>query len=87
MIPALSPRAARRDADHARRAVLFVAGVVFTYFVVLPAAVQFLQGYNCDQFDILVQAKPLYTFQVLTMGAIGLAFQLPLGLLALHRSA
>ena len=39
--------------------VLFLAGVVFTYFVVLPPAVHFLQGYNADKFDVLVQAKPL----------------------------
>jgi sec-independent protein translocase protein TatC len=63
---------------------LFVAGVVFTYLIVLPAAVKFLQGYNSNQFDNLVQAKPLYSFQVLTMGAIGLAFQLPLALLGLR---
>jgi sec-independent protein translocase protein TatC len=63
---------------------LFVAGVVFTYFIVLPAAVKFLQGYNSNQFDNLVQAKPLYSFQVLTMGAIGLAFQLPLMLVGLR---
>jgi len=65
--------------------VLFVIGVVFAYLVVLPPAVHFLQGYNSDQFDILVQAKSYYTFQLLTMLGIGVAFQLPLGLLALHR--
>ena len=65
--------------------LLFVVGVVFTYIIVLPAAVKFLQGYNSDQFDNLVQAKPLYSFEVVTMGAIGLAFQLPLALLGLRQ--
>jgi sec-independent protein translocase protein TatC len=60
---------------------LFLVGVVFTYIVVLPAAVKFLQGYNSNQFDAFVQAKPLYTFEVMTMGAIGLAFEMPLLLL------
>jgi sec-independent protein translocase protein TatC len=64
---------------------LFMIGVIFTYLVVLPAAISFLQGYNSNQFNALVQAKPLYQFEILTMGAIGLAFQLPLGMLALHR--
>lgn len=64
---------------------LFLAGVAFTYFVVLPPAVHFLQGYNADQFDVLVQAKSYYSFQILTMLAVGVAFQLPLGLLGLHR--
>lgn len=63
---------------------LFFAGVVFTYIVVLPAAIKFLQGYNASQFNALVQAKPLYTFEALTMGAIGLAFEMPIVLLGLH---
>jgi sec-independent protein translocase protein TatC len=66
--------------------VLFVAGVVFTYLVVLPPAVKFLQGYNSNDFNALVQAKPLYSFEVLTMAAIGLAFQMPIGLLGLQRA-
>ncbi len=65
--------------------VLFVAGVVFTYLVVLPPAIHFLQGYNSSQFNALIQAKPLYSFEVMTMAAIGLAFQLPLGLLGLRQ--
>lgn len=65
--------------------ILFVSGVVFAYLVVLPPAVHFLQGYNSQNFDILVQAKTYYTFEILTMLGIGLAFQLPLGLLGLQR--
>ena len=64
---------------------LFLAGVVFTYLVVLPPAVHFLQGYNADKFDVLVQAKSYYSFEILTMLAVGVAFQLPLGMLGLHR--
>jgi sec-independent protein translocase protein TatC len=64
--------------------MLFVAGAVFTYYIVLPAAIRFLQGYNAAQFQALVQAKPLYSFEVLTMGGIGLAFEMPLILLGLR---
>jgi sec-independent protein translocase protein TatC len=62
---------------------LFLSGVAFAYWIVLPPAVHFLQGYNSHNFDILVQAKTYYTFEILTMLGIGVAFQLPLGLLAL----
>jgi sec-independent protein translocase protein TatC len=65
--------------------VLFLAGAAFAYFFVLPPAVHFLQGYNSQNFDILVQAKTYYKFQIFTMLGVGLAFQLPLALLALHR--
>jgi sec-independent protein translocase protein TatC len=86
VIPALSPNE-RKIATPVIVAApaLFVAGVVFTYVIVLPAAVKFLQGYNSDQFDNLVQAKPLYSFEVVTMGAIGLAFQLPLVMMGLRQ--
>jgi sec-independent protein translocase protein TatC len=86
VIPALSPNERRVALPIMIAApVLFVIGVIFTYIIVLPAAIRFLQGYNSSQFNALVQAKPLYSFEVLTMGAIGLAFQLPLGLLGLRQ--
>jgi sec-independent protein translocase protein TatC len=85
-IPALKPNERRVATPVVIAApLLFVVGVVFTYIIVLPAAVKFLQGYNADQFDNLVQARPLYSFEVVTMGAIGLAFQLPLALLGLRQ--
>jgi sec-independent protein translocase protein TatC len=84
VIPALNPKE-RRVAIPVMAAapLLFVMGVAFTYAVVLPPAVHFLQGYNSSKFDILVQAKAYYTFEIMTMLGIGLAFQLPLGLLGL----
>lgn len=86
VIPALN-RGERRMAVPlmAVAPLLFVAGMVFAYLVVMKPAVHFLQGYNANQFDVLVQAKSYYSFEIFTMLAIGLAFQLPLGLLGLHR--
>lgn len=65
--------------------VLFLLGVVFGYFLVLPAAVRFLQNFNADNFNILVQAKDYYRFASLTLVAMGLVFQVPVGILALVR--
>ncbi len=42
-------------------------------------------GLQRRPFNALVQAKPLYSFEILTMGAIGLTFQMPLALLGLQR--
>jgi sec-independent protein translocase protein TatC len=64
---------------------LFAAGVCFAYFLALPAAINFLQNFNSDQFDILIQARDLYGFSVTFMGAMGLLFQLPVGILATVR--
>ncbi len=86
VLPALNPKERKLALPVMLAApCLFIIGVAFTYFVILPPAIHFLQGYNSDQFDVLVQAKAYYTFQMLTMLGIGLVFQLPLGLLALQR--
>jgi sec-independent protein translocase protein TatC len=86
VIPALNPEEKRVALPVMLAApALFLAGAAFAYFFVLPPAVHFLQGYNSQNFDILVQAKTYYKFQIFTMLGVGLAFQLPLALLALHR--
>jgi len=65
--------------------LLFILGVVFSYFLVLPAAVRFLQNFNADEFNILVQARDYYRFAATTLIACGLLFQMPVGILALTR--
>jgi sec-independent protein translocase protein TatC len=64
---------------------LFACGVAFGYFLVLPAAVRFLQNFNTDQFNVLVQASTYYKFVATTLIACGLVFQLPVGILTLTR--
>ena len=86
VIPALNPNERRVATPLMMVApALFLSGVVFAFVIVLPPAVHFLQGYNHEQSQVLVQAKQYYSFEIVTMLAIGLAFQLPLGLLGLHR--
>jgi sec-independent protein translocase protein TatC len=65
--------------------VLFVCGVVFGYFVVLPPAVRFLQNFNSDAFNVLVQASDYYRFEALALLGLGILFQIPVGILALTR--
>jgi sec-independent protein translocase protein TatC len=87
LLPAFSPRE-RRVALPLMLSipVLFVAGVVFGYFVVLPAAVKFLQNFNSDSFNVLVQARDYYRFVALTLAVLGLVFQVPVGILAAVQS-
>jgi sec-independent protein translocase protein TatC len=66
--------------------VLFAGGVACGYFVVLPPAIKFLQTFNASSFDVLVQAKPYYSFVTLTLLSLGIVFQLPVAVLALTRS-
>src|SRR3954467_4944922 len=65
--------------------LLFIAGVLFGYFVVLPAATKFLLNFNQSQFNIQIRAKDYYSFFTVTLGAMGLIFQLPTGILAVTR--
>lgn len=64
---------------------LFIAGAAFGYFVVLTRAVEFLQNFNDDSFDILLQAKEYFRFAVLFVTGVGLLFQIPVGVLAITR--
>jgi sec-independent protein translocase protein TatC len=61
---------------------LFVAGVVFAYFVILPPAVNFLLGFNADQFRTELRAREYYSFAALTLVSLGILFQVPIGVLA-----
>jgi sec-independent protein translocase protein TatC len=61
--------------------LLFIAGVVFCYFVVLTPAMQFLLNFNADEFNTQVRARDYYSFVTLLMVAMGLGFQIPVGVL------
>jgi sec-independent protein translocase protein TatC len=64
---------------------LFIAGVVFGYFVVVPNAVQFLQHFNADEFNTQIRAREYYSFVALALLAMGVLFQVPVGVLAATR--
>jgi len=84
LIPAFGPDR-RRLARVLFAAVpgLFLAGVVFGYYVVLPAALHFFQNFNSDQFNVLVQASQYYKFAATTLLALGLLFEVPVAILAI----
>lgn len=65
--------------------VLFVAGIAFAYFVVMPAALRFLLDFNDGQFNIQLRARDYYSFFSMTEIACGLIFQLPLAIIAVTR--
>ncbi len=87
VIPAFEPEQ-RRMVKPLLAAIpfLFMIGVVFGYYVVLPAAVRFFQNFNSSQFNVLVQAAPYYKFAATILLAMGLVFQVPVGVLAVTRA-
>jgi sec-independent protein translocase protein TatC len=87
LLPAFSP--GQRDVARPLMLAipfLFVAGVLFGYFVVLPAAVRFFQNFNSGEFNVLVQASQYYHFAAVILLAMGLVFQVPVGILASTRA-
>jgi sec-independent protein translocase protein TatC len=64
---------------------LFIAGVVFAYFIVLPPAMKFLLHFNQGQFNIQVRAREYYSFFAMTLVSLGIVFQVPVGILAVTR--
>jgi sec-independent protein translocase protein TatC len=64
---------------------LFVLGVLFMYYVVLPRALDFLTSYDDNIYDIQIRASYYYSFAAMTLLAGGLAFLMPIFILALVR--
>jgi sec-independent protein translocase protein TatC len=86
IMPALSPDE-KRAARPLLTAVpfLFVVGVLFGYFVVLPAAVRFFVNFNAGEFNVLVQASQFYKFAATVLLAMGVIFQVPVVILGATR--
>jgi sec-independent protein translocase protein TatC len=80
--------------EHAERVVarfvafstlLMAAGIAFTYWIVLPAALHFLTNYDDSLYDIQIRARDYLSFVTVTFLAVALVFQLPIFILALVR--
>lgn len=57
---------------------LFLAGVAFGYFVVLPVGLKFMVGYGGQFFNQLFQAERYFSFVSMFLLAFGCVFELPL---------
>jgi sec-independent protein translocase protein TatC len=62
---------------------LLVGGIIFGYFVALPAAIHYLTNFDKDQFHIQLRAKDYYGFVTMVLLAMGLVFELPIFVLSL----
>jgi sec-independent protein translocase protein TatC len=86
VLPALSPAEKRTIVPFLLMIpVLFIMGVVFGYYVVLPAALKFLLNFNDTIFNTQIRAADYYSFVTITLLAMGLVFQVPMAILAVVR--
>jgi sec-independent protein translocase protein TatC len=65
--------------------ILFLVGVVFAWYLVVPPAFDFLINFNQDQFNVQLRAKEYIQFVLLTLLAMGLVFEMPMVMMTLGR--
>ena len=63
--------------------VLFIIGVVFAYFIILPAAINFLLNFGGNNFNTELRAREYYSFFSTTLLAGGFVFEIPIVIMAL----
>src|SRR5215212_236983 len=56
---------------------LFLAGVAFGYFIVLPVGTQFLLGWDTERFDPIITAQSYLPFVTRFLLAFGIVFEFP----------
>ena len=64
---------------------LLVGGVLFGYFLALPAAAHFLTNYDKEQYTTLIRARDYIGFSAKVLVAMAIVFQLPLFVIGLTR--
>jgi sec-independent protein translocase protein TatC len=86
VIPAVQDQPRRRMlAVVAGASGLFLAGVAFAFFVVLPVALRFLLNFGGDTFQTQVRAGEYFSFVTSLMLGGGIMFEVPVAMLALAR--
>jgi sec-independent protein translocase protein TatC len=86
VIPAFSPQEKRVVFPYVvAMPILFLAGIAFAYFVVMPAAITFLLNFNEGAFNTQLRAKEYYGFLGILTIVLGLLFQMPIALLSITR--
>jgi sec-independent protein translocase protein TatC len=64
---------------------LMVTGVLFGYYVALPAAAKFLTHFDSSIYNVQIQARPYISFATKVLLAMAIVFELPLFVIGLTR--
>jgi sec-independent protein translocase protein TatC len=86
VIPAVADQPRRRVmAVVGGISALFLGGVAFAYFVVLPVALRFLLGFGDGLFETQIRAGEYFSFATTMLLAGGLLFEVPIAMAAFAR--
>jgi sec-independent protein translocase protein TatC len=64
---------------------LYAGGLVFAYFIVLPAALRFLTNYDNELYKTQIRAREYLSFATVVLLTVALVFELPIFVLTLVR--
>lgn len=56
----------------------FVAGVIFSYFVILPVMIQFFMGFQIEQIEEMISFSSYLSFVINTLLSFGIIFEIPI---------
>lgn len=65
--------------------ILFLAGIAFSFFLVLPAAVKFLVGFSTQELQPMFSIKQYFDFVIAFLLPFGFIFELPLAIILLAK--
>lgn len=79
----LAPGLTRRERQYVFRAIpfvmgMFVLGVLFAFFIVIPRALHFLHGFGGDIFKADFRANEVISFYLTLILWVGIVFELPI---------
>jgi sec-independent protein translocase protein TatC len=66
--------------------VLLVAGLLFGYYLALPAAAHFLAHYDSSQYEQFIRARDYLSFAAKVLLAMAIVFELPIFVVGLTRT-
>lgn len=90
IISFLAPGLTRRERQYLFRAIpfvslMFVFGVLFAFFIVIPRALEFLSGFGSAVFEDSFRASEVLSFYMRLMLWVGVVFELPIVIFIMTR--
>lgn len=86
LAPAFQPQSQRMVVKLVAVATgLLALGMAFAYWIVLPTSLDFLLGFDREQYNAQIQASKYYGFAAVMIFTVGLLFELPIFIVGLVR--
>lgn len=65
--------------------ILFLAGLAFSFFFVMPAGIKFLMGFSTEELQPMFSLKQYFDFVIAFLLPFGFIFEMPLAIILLAK--